>query len=64
MKLPFQAVTIEFKYNVTTLQDLYKLDVASKVFLAGEISYTEILASLCDNYEPDHERLLRFAMCY
>ena len=29
----------------------------------GEISFVE-LAKLCDIYEPDLRRILRFAMCY
>jgi hypothetical protein len=29
----------------------------------GEIAFTE-LAKLCDIYEPDLRRILRFAMCY
>ena len=31
--------------------------------IRGEISFTD-LAPLCDIYEPDLRRILRFAMCY
>ena len=62
-ELPLTAAIVEFKYNATSLQAIHKLDVAAKVPLSGDISYTE-LASLCGIYEPDLKRILRFAMCY
>ena len=31
--------------------------------MKGEISFTE-LAKICEVYEPDLKRILRFAMCY
>ncbi|KAL8658824.1 MAG: hypothetical protein Q9226_000757 [Calogaya cf. arnoldii] len=50
-------------YNATSLEAIYKYGIAEKVPLDGMISYPE-LAQLCDIYEPDLRRVLRFAMCY
>lgn len=62
---PGTATKVEgsIQYNATSLQSVYKLDIARKVPMDGEISFTE-LASRCDIYEPDLKRILRFAMCY
>jgi len=58
-----QAYIEKFQYNGTSLQAIYKFDIANKVPIRGEISFVE-LARLCDIYEPDLRRILRFAMCY
>ncbi|KAL8934943.1 MAG: hypothetical protein Q9216_005660 [Gyalolechia sp. 2 TL-2023] len=50
-------------YNATSLQAIYKYDIANKVPQEGEVSYPE-LAQRCGIYEPDLKRILRFAMCY
>lgn len=51
------------KYNATSLQAIYKFDIARKIPIDSDISFTD-LAKLCDIYEPDLKRILRFAMCY
>lgn len=55
--------TVNVQYNGTSLQAIYRFDIASKVPMYDEISFVE-LARLCDIYEPDLRRILRFAMCY
>ena len=54
---------MDLRYNGTSLQAIYKFDIAKKVPIHSEISFTE-LAELCDINEPDLRRILRFAMCY
>ncbi|MCJ1369595.1 hypothetical protein MMC20_000807 [Loxospora ochrophaea] len=49
--------------NGTSLEAIYKYDIASKVPLNGEISFQE-LAQKCELYEPNLRRILRFAMSY
>lgn len=51
------------QYNGTSLQAIYRFDIAAKVPIHGEISYVE-LANLCGIYEPDLRRILRFAMSF
>ncbi|KAL2038369.1 hypothetical protein N7G274_009019 [Stereocaulon virgatum] len=50
-------------YNGTSLQAIYKFGIVKYVPIHGEIAFTE-LAKLCDIYEPDLRRILRFAMYY
>lgn len=51
------------KVNATSLQAIYKYDIASKVPIHGKISFLD-LASKCDIYELDLRRILRFAMVH
>ena len=51
------------QYNGTSLQAIYRFDIAAKVPIHGEISYVE-LAELCGIHEPDLRRILRFAMSF
>ena len=49
--------------NAVSLEAIYKYDIASKIPIHGEISVVE-LAKLCDIYEPDLRRILRFAISH
>jgi hypothetical protein len=46
-----------------SLEAICKYDIASKVPIHGEISVIE-LAKLCNIYEPDLRRILRFAISH
>ncbi|KAL8730522.1 MAG: hypothetical protein Q9181_004629, partial [Wetmoreana brouardii] len=49
--------------NAVSLEAIYKYDIASKVPIGGEISFEE-LSQLCDIYETDLRRILRFAIVH
>ena len=49
--------------NASSLQAIYRFDIATKVPVRGEISY-EQLAELCQICEPDLRRILRFSMVF
>ncbi|KAL8910059.1 MAG: hypothetical protein Q9171_004613 [Xanthocarpia ochracea] len=49
--------------NAVSLEAIYRYDIANKVPLGGEISFDE-LSLLCDMYEPDLRRILRFAIVH
>ena len=51
------------KVNATSLQAIYKFEIASKVPIHEQISYQR-LAELCHLCEPDLRRILRFAMVH
>jgi hypothetical protein len=42
---------------------IYKFEIAQKVPLVGDISFTD-LAAKCGLYEPDLRRIIRFAIIY
>lgn len=51
------------QYNAAPMHAIYKFEIAQKVPLVGEISFTD-LASQCGLYEPDLRRIVRFAIVY
>jgi hypothetical protein len=57
------GTVIESHANVTSIQAIYRFDVAKKVPLGGKISFKD-LAKQCDLYEPDLRRIIRFAITF
>lgn len=53
----------ECQLNATSLHAIYKFQIAKKVPIHGEISFTD-LAKLCDLPETDLRRIVRFAITY
>ncbi|KAF7945255.1 hypothetical protein EAE96_010033 [Botrytis aclada] len=49
--------------NPTSLQAIYRFDIARKVPVGGEIAFKD-LAKQCDLYEPDLRRIIRFAISF
>lgn len=49
--------------NASSLQAIYRFEIATKIPLQGDISYEE-LAKLCQVHEQDLRRILRFSMAF